>query len=131
MLISRRAAEEMVVHAREERPRECCGVLLGRDGDVIVEAVRTRNLADLPTRFLVDPQGHIDALRDGRRRGLDVVGFYHSHPESAAVPSPRDLEEASYPDCLYLIVGLAGESAEIRAFHFDGSRFTEVAFDLE
>jgi desampylase len=115
----------MVAHAREAAPDECCGLLLGRDG-VIVEAVRARNVATpATTRFVIDPKDHFDARREGRARGLDVVGFYHSHPRSGAVPSERDLEEAAYPDHLYAIVGLSAETPEVRVFTFDNGNFHE------
>src|SRR2546428_1991157 len=102
------AFDAIVAHAREAAPAECCGLLLGR-GDEIVEAVRTRNIAEQPTRFLIDPKDHIDGRRDARRRGIDVVGFYHSHPHSPAEPSDTDRAEASYADHLYLIVSLASD----------------------
>jgi proteasome lid subunit RPN8/RPN11 len=122
---SRLVIDKIVAHAREAKPRECCGVLLGKD-DEIVDAVGARNLAEEPTRYLIDPQDHILALRDGRRRGLDVIGFYHSHPHSVASPSPRDLEEASYPDCVYLIASLAAEPPDVRLFRLDARSFVGV-----
>ena len=77
-------------------------------------------------RFLIDPEDHIDARRDGRARGLDVVGFYHSHPRSAAEPSARDLAEFGYPDHLYLIVSLQREPPEIALFALDDGRFRRL-----
>jgi proteasome lid subunit RPN8/RPN11 len=117
--------DAVVAHARDAAPAECCGMLVG-SAHVIMSAVRARNLSEDPSRFLIDPKDHIQARRAARAAGLDVVGFYHSHPHSAAEPSPRDLAEASYPNHLYLIVGLAGEAAEVRLY-----RFTGEAFELE
>jgi proteasome lid subunit RPN8/RPN11 len=97
--------DEVVAHARREVPGECCGVLIG-NATTIVEAIPTRNLSDNQNRFLIDPQGHMAALRRSRALGLEVVGFYHSHPHSTAVPSVRDLDEAGYPDLLMMIVSL-------------------------
>ena len=115
----------LIAHARETAPDECCGLLLGR-GDEIVEAVRARNAAEpAATRFLIDPKDHIDARRDGRMRGLDVVGFYHSHPRSGATPSDTDLAEAAYPGSLYVIVGLGADPPEVRMFGFDNGNFRE------
>jgi proteasome lid subunit RPN8/RPN11 len=115
-VILRRAALDAVVsHARATAPAECCGVLIGAP-DAVTDARPARNLATDPNRFLIDPKEHIDARREARARRLDVVGFYHSHPRSAAVPSPTDLAEASYPDHLYLIVGLAGEQPDVRLY---------------
>lgn len=115
----------MVAHAREAAPDECCGVLLGRGG-VIVEAVRARNAAEhAATRFLIDPKDHIDARREARTRGLDVVGFYHSHPRSGAAPSDTDRAEAAYPGSLYVIVGLGADLPDVRLFEFDNGNFHE------
>jgi desampylase len=124
----------VVRHARAEAPRECCGILVGA-GDRIDEAVAARNIADRPaTRFLIDPKDHLAALKAARRRGLDVVGFYHSHPRSPADPSATDLSEASYPNHLFLIVGLGGrgadvvDGADVRLFRFASGNFLPVPF---
>jgi proteasome lid subunit RPN8/RPN11 len=127
--ISKDTLDAIVLHAREERPHECCGVLLGR-GAEIIEAVRTRNAAQEPTRFVIDPQDHVRAIRDARGRGLDVVGYYHSHPYSAAIPSPRDMAEAAYPACVHLIASLAQEAADVRAFRIDTAGFLEEPLTL-
>ena len=117
MTIAAPITEDLIAHARESRPRECCGILLGR-GDHVSLAIRARNLAEHPSRFEVDPRDHIDARRTARAHGLEVIGFYHSHPHSAAQPSPTDLSEAAYPECVHLIVGFNGEVAEIRVFRY-------------
>jgi proteasome lid subunit RPN8/RPN11 len=109
------AVEAIVAHARDAAPLECCGLLVG-EGSAIRVAVRARNLAPDPNRFLVDPKDHIDARREARRRHLAVLGFYHSHPRSAPIPSPTDLDEADYPDHLHAIVSLASDPPALRAF---------------
>ncbi len=129
MILARAACEVVVAHARRERPNECCGLLVG-SAAAVVNAVEARNLAVGPSRFLIDPQDHIRARRDARARGLDVVGFYHSHPQAEAVPSRRDLDEASYPVALYLIVGLAGPDPDLRLYRFTGTAFDATAFEL-
>jgi proteasome lid subunit RPN8/RPN11 len=122
------ALDDMVRHAREAAPDECCGLLLGR-GDEIVEALPARNIADQPaSRFLIDPHDHIECRREARARGLEVVGFYHSHPRSSSEPSPRDLDEFSYPGHLYAIVSLRGEPAEVSLFRFEAGNFQRVSF---
>jgi proteasome lid subunit RPN8/RPN11 len=121
------ALRAIVAHARADEPRECCGLLLGARGE-LAEAVPTRNLALDPNRFLIDPKEHIDARREGRRRGLEVVGFYHSHPRTPASPSPTDLADASYTDHLYVIVSLATDPAEVRVYSLIDGTFREVSF---
>jgi proteasome lid subunit RPN8/RPN11 len=123
--IYKEAVGAILAAARASAPRECCGVLLGR-ANHIVEAVQARNLSEDPDRFLVDPADHIDACRQARQRGLEVVGFYHSHPHSPARPSARDLAEVSYPEHVHLIVGLQSGSADIRLFKMSNEGFDEV-----
>ena len=126
--LARDVRDAVVAHARGCAPDECCGVLLGM-GEEIVEAVRARNIADEPaTRFLIDPEDHFAGRRAARERGLEVVGFYHSHPGSPPEPSERDIAEFSYPGHLYLIVSLSSEPAEISLFRFDHGRFQRVSF---
>jgi proteasome lid subunit RPN8/RPN11 len=118
----------MMRHAREVAPDECCGLLLAR-GDEIVEAVPARNIAEQPAvRFVIDPQDHFSARREARTRGLEVVGFYHSHPRSPAQPSARDRDEFAYPGHLYAIVSLRSEPAEVSLFRFDAGNFQRVPF---
>jgi proteasome lid subunit RPN8/RPN11 len=118
--------EAVVAHALGARPSECCGVLLGKDGE-IVEAVRTGNLAQSVNRFLIDPEDHINARRAARDRGLEVVGFYHSHPSSTPEPSATDRAEASYPNHLYLIVGLGSSPPQARLYRLASSGFLELS----
>lgn len=121
--------DAIAAHARESAPAECCGILIGR-GQELVEAVRCRNLSDNPNRFLIDPQDHFDVMRRSRAGGLEVVGFYHSHPHSAPEPSATDLAEASYPDHLYLIVGLL-DAPVFRLYRFREGLFEDVAMDID
>jgi len=114
--------DAIVSHAREAAPAECCGMLIGSAGR-IGSAIRARNIAGEPTRFLIDPADHIRARREARDAGLDVVGFYHSHPRSTPVPSDTDLAEATYPNHLYVIVGLKDEAADVRVYRFTGTEF--------
>jgi proteasome lid subunit RPN8/RPN11 len=122
--------ERLVSHARQAAPAECCGLLVGTDWR-IVDAIATRNIADRPTRFLIDPKDHIDGRRDARRRGLDVIGFYHSHPQSSAEPSARDRDEAGYRDHLYLIVGMLADPPELRVFLPTDGSFRELPLEAD
>jgi proteasome lid subunit RPN8/RPN11 len=122
VILPRAVRDAIVAHAREAAPNECCGLLVGST-HAIASAVRAGNLSEHPARFLVDPKDHIQARRDARASGLDVIGFYHSHPHSAAEPSATDLAEAAYPNHRYLIVGLVGDAVDVRLYRFTGERF--------
>jgi len=122
-LLHTSALEAVLRHAERASPRECCGVLVGRE-DEILQGVEARNLSEDPNRYLLDPADHIAIRRDARAAGLAVVGFYHSHPHSAARPSATDQAEAAYPDHLYLIAGVD----EVRLFRLAGGNFVETPF---
>jgi proteasome lid subunit RPN8/RPN11 len=75
--------------------------------------VPTRNVADDPERrYRVDPADHLRCIREGRRRGLEVIGVYHSHPRSGAQPSATDRDEG-FGGFVFLIVGLGAEVPEV------------------
>jgi proteasome lid subunit RPN8/RPN11 len=130
VILGRRAHDDIVAHAREDAPAECCGLLVGA-GESVTESVRTRNLSANPNRFEIDPADHIRVRRECRARGVDVLGFYHSHPRSAAVPSASDLVEARYPNHLYLIVSVRSDRAEVRVYRLENDGFLEVSWKLE
>ncbi len=115
--------DEILAHARSEAPLECCGLLLGRAGR-IEESVRARNALASRTRFLIEPEDHFAALRHARQLGLEILGAYHSHPRGDAVPSPRDLDEATDPELLHLIVGLP--QGTLRAYRLSDRNFRLV-----
>ena len=127
MKCRRSVVEAVVAHARDAAPAECCGVLLGFSEE-IREAARVLNLADSPTRYLLDPAEHIKIRRDARSRGIDVLGFYHSHPHSPAEPSETDVAQAEYAGSLYLIVSLSGTPAA-RLFRWSAAAFEELPLE--
>ena len=119
---------DLFAHAREEAPRECCGLLVGAAG-AVVRSVRARNAAEGNARSLVDPDDHFKALRAARTYGREIVGAYHSHPCSAPVPSPRDIAEAhGGPEFLYVIVSLL--NAEARGYRIDGGLCIDVGLSV-
>lgn len=102
-------ARELERLAREGAPEEICGLLLGH-GREVVEVVPVLNMATArTTAFRLDERAFVAALFAGEKRGLSLVGFYHSHPDGIAIPSQTDIQQALYPDALHLIIGLAGE----------------------
>jgi proteasome lid subunit RPN8/RPN11 len=115
-------------HGEQTYPHECCGVLLGRfedDGSKTVTRVapcgNTRE--DSPhNRYNIDPKELIRIQREGRERGEDIVGFYHSHPDHPAQWSPTDLADAHWIGCSYVITSVEkGKAAVTNAFELTGS----------
>jgi proteasome lid subunit RPN8/RPN11 len=111
--------DHLVAHARDEAPNECCGLLIGA-GSAVDECVRARNLQPTPSRYHLDPAVHIATNRRLRGSGRTVLGVYHSHPRSPAVPSASDVAEALYPEFVWVIVSLArADAAEVAAFRIE------------
>lgn len=121
-------------HGKESYPHECCGILLGAvQGETrIVQAVIrcTNTHKDAPqTHYEIDPRELIRAQRDARERDLEVVGFYHSHPEHPARWSPTDLEHAHWIGCSYVITSIEnGSATQTNSFVLTGSREEDKAF---
>lgn len=115
----------ILADARQASPAECCGLLLGQ-GDTIVDLTPARNAADDPTRrYVIDPHEHFQAIRAARRRALEVIGAYHSHPRSTATPSSTD-SAGAFGDFIFLIVGLGPEPPEIAAWTWVDGNFTAL-----
>jgi proteasome lid subunit RPN8/RPN11 len=113
-------------HALESRPRECCGLLSGKNG--LIEHVHPlRNDADSPeTRYFASPEDLFSAMRRIREAGQVLLGIYHSHPRAQAYPSSADVEMAFYPEALYFIISLEPR-IDLRAFRIENSRIESVA----
>jgi proteasome lid subunit RPN8/RPN11 len=120
----------ITAHAQRDLPNECCGLLLGT-AHLIDEALPAPNLLSSATRYQLDPRVHLDAIRRLRGTARAVVGAYHSHPRSAAVPSARDIAEAHYAEFVWLIVSLESGEGVCRAWRIDQARPEEMALIVE
>jgi proteasome lid subunit RPN8/RPN11 len=115
-------------HGEETYPHECCGVLLGRLNDdgtrVVTSIARCGNTRtdSAHNRYHIDPGELVRVQREGRERGEDIVGFYHSHPDHPARWSSTDLAEAHWFGCSYLITSVEkGQAAITNSFELTGS----------
>lgn len=120
--LTRAQVDEMIEHAREEYPNECCGLLAGR-GTRVEYLFRGKNADQSPFTYRLDPREQLRFFKDIDARGLELLGIYHSHTQSPAYPSRTDVAQAFYPDAAYVIVSLEHrEAPEVRAFRIrDGS----------
>lgn len=129
-----RAVVNQLLHSAQLYPeREVCGLIGARCG-IPATVYVVDNIAEPPeSRFSLDPQHHIAAIRTMRECGEELFAIFHSHPSSPAEPSDLDLEQAAYPDALYLIISLGTRGVlELRAFRLEASgRFAEVPLQLQ
>ena len=130
MKLSQQLLRQIHRHLESGYPDEACGVMLGKGG-VIPEVVAADNQrTDLPAsggesarnRYLIDPLAYMKIEREADKRGLNVIGIYHSHPDVAARPSKFDLENA-WPNLSYLIVSVAkGKAVESNSWRLREDR---------
>jgi proteasome lid subunit RPN8/RPN11 len=132
--IGRNQYDSLRRHGEETYPHECCGALLGQaDGDerVVTSVVRCGNTrTDSPqNRYHIDPKELIHIQREGRARGEDIVGFYHSHPDHPARWSQTDLAEAHWFGCSYVITSVEkGKAAITNSFELTGREENDKKF---
>jgi proteasome lid subunit RPN8/RPN11 len=128
--LSRTDYEAIRTHGEETYPHECCGILLGsidekNDGTRIVTSIaRAGNTRtdSAHNRYNIDPRELVRIQREGRARGEDIVGFYHSHPDHPAHWSKTDLAEAHWFGCSYVITSVEkGKAVLTNSFELTGS----------
>jgi proteasome lid subunit RPN8/RPN11 len=118
--------EEIVAHARDELPNECCGLIAAENGRA-VKLFRAENAEASPVRYGLDPREQYKIMMEIDRSGWMLGAIYHSHTRSPAYPSQTDVNLAFYPDALYLILSLEdAERPELRAYRIVGTEIEEV-----
>jgi proteasome lid subunit RPN8/RPN11 len=135
--------EALRAHGEETYPHECCGVLLGKNepgtGNRVQQLVRAGNTRtdSAHNRYNIAPQELVKIQRQARGLGLDIVGFYHSHPDHPAQWSPTDFAEAHWLGCSYLITSVEnGKAAVTNSFLLTGTteedkKFEDEAIEIE
>lgn len=129
--LPRTLVNKILAHAQHSPEDEVCG-LIGAEDDKAVDIYPVKNVAEDPhTLFQMDPKQQIDAMREMREQGHELFAIYHSHPHTPAAPSATDLEQANYPDALYLIISLNTTGVlEMRGFHLEGGKASEVELKI-
>jgi [CysO sulfur-carrier protein]-S-L-cysteine hydrolase len=128
MRISRANWDELVAHAREEAPNECCGYLRASNG-AVQEVTRAENLRSSPYGYELDPKSLL-AANELDDEGFGV-GIYHSHPRSSPEPSQTDINLALYPHWTYLIVSLERGEPSVRAWRIEDGKVDEEELVVE
>ena len=131
MKIARSLLDQIVAHARQDAPDECCGLVGAADGRA-TSVHATTNTVRSPLRFEIDGMElyrTMEAIEDG---GAELGAVYHSHTRSAPYPSQTDINfSRNWPGIEWIIVGLAGDEPEIRSYTIDGRTVTEVELEVE
>jgi [CysO sulfur-carrier protein]-S-L-cysteine hydrolase len=128
--ISRQLLEEVVAHAREEAPNECVGMIAASDGEAVA-VHRARNRAASPFRYEIDGMEQYRIQTAIEDAGQELGAIYHSHTRSAPEPSQTDINLAFYPEALYVIVGLQGREADVRAWRIVDGTVTEATLEVD
>jgi proteasome lid subunit RPN8/RPN11 len=132
MRIAQSLIDEMVAHAREDLPNECCGMVGGADGEASV-VIPVINSAASPLRFEMDPQGQYNALKSIEDAGKEMLAIYHSHTKSAAYPSQTDVNQAvNWPDAIWVIVSLEdSENPVVKGYWLKDLKVADVELVVE
>jgi proteasome lid subunit RPN8/RPN11 len=132
--LSQQVYDALRQHGEETYPHECCGVLLGRfeaGVNAVEDAIRAGNTRtdSAHNRYHIAPQELVKIQRVGRERGLDIVGFYHSHPDHPAQWSPTDFAEAHWIGCSYVITAVEkGAARQTNSFLLSGTTEDDKLF---
>jgi [CysO sulfur-carrier protein]-S-L-cysteine hydrolase len=131
MRIPREVYDQMLEHAREEAPNESCGILGGRDGGATT-LYRATNAEHSPLRYTLDPNDLFRiTFQEIPANEEEMLAIYHSHTASPAYPSQTDINLATYPDSVYLIVSLAEGEEPLRGFRITDGEVNEVELTVE
>ncbi|MGA2469858.1 MAG: M67 family metallopeptidase [Solirubrobacteraceae bacterium] len=138
MKIDQDLYDELVAHALEDAPNECCGLVAAKDG-VATRVYRAGNLHASPLRYEIEAAEMFRLLDEIEQAGWDLGAIYHSHTRSAPYPSQTDIgiavrgnpPQAQWPGTLYVIVGVASpQEPDVRAYRIDGDGVEEVALSV-
>ncbi len=134
LTVPKRLAQEMIEHAREDAPNECCGILAGASS-AVQHVYRARNIDRSPVKYTIDPQDMARIFSDADKAGQEILAFYHSHTFSEAYPSVTDVKLAPPSDLFdyqYVIVSLADSANPVvRSFRIEGKQVVEVKVTIE
>lgn len=136
VVIKQQALNEMLDHAEEYYPNECCGFFYGGDGDIreitLAQRVTNAKEGDQRRRFQIDPKDYQEAERYAVENDLDLLGVYHSHPDHPAEPSEHD-RKVAMPYFSYIIISVPqGVAASTRSWQLNEEReFEEEALETK
>lgn len=131
LIIPRKLTQQILHLAQISPDREVCGLIGGHD-NIACSCYPVDNISEQPdSRFELDPEQQIAAMKTLRDKGEQLLAIYHSHPSAAAEPSARDRQLASYPEAVYLIISLNTKGVlEMRGFHIEDGQAREIQLTM-
>jgi proteasome lid subunit RPN8/RPN11 len=129
MKLTKGQIDELIAHARDEDPNECCG-MIGAANGAATSIYKARNAEASPLRYNLDPADQFRIMTAMEDRDEELAAIYHSHTKSPAYPSQTDINLAAYPDALYVIVSLLEGEEPVRAFRIEDGNVEEVELDV-
>ena len=131
MKIARDLYDEMIEHAREEAPNECCGMVGSSNGEALA-VYRAVNAEASPLRFRIDPEEQLELNNRMEEAGLELGAIYHSHTRTEPRPSQTDINFAKlWPGVLWIIVGLADGEVDVRTWRIDDGKVADAELVVE
>lgn len=129
--LPRTLVNTILSQAQASPEAEICGLIAGKDGQAS-RCYPVSNSAPHPEcRYQMEPKAQIEAMRQMRENGEALIAIYHSHPHTPATPSSTDIEEASYPDAVYLIISLDTTGVlQMSAFEIARGRASPLPLEL-
>ncbi len=129
--IDRTIINQLLSHALHAPEQEVCGLIGAHDGTPRRVYPVSNVAAEADHLFAMDPQQQIDAMRRMRENGETLFAIYHSHPHAPAAPSALDLQQAAYPEALYLIVSLNTKGVlEMQAYRLHDQQVNPVELEM-
>ena len=131
LYIKRPFYQAMLAHLQANYPLEACGILAGAT-NLVTQLYAIDNVLASPVAYEMDPQQQLQAMIDLEERGWEMVAIFHSHPTGPEHPSPTDIAQAYYPECIYIIVSLIDRNQPVvRGFRIDNGRYHEFQLNVE
>jgi len=118
--------DELIAHAQEDAPNECCGIIAGKDGSA-AKLFRAKNAEASPYRYSVDSDDLFRIFRECEANDWSFLAIYHSHTASEAYPSATDVRLAFWPEAYYILISLRDAAPVVRAFRILDGAITEEA----
>lgn len=125
VIIPQHIFDEMIAHCKKGCPCEACGILAG-EGNMVSKIYAMTNTEKSPVSYLLDSKEQFNVMKDMRENNISMVAIFHSHPSSAAYPSPTDVNLAFYEDTVYVIVSLIESTPVVKGFSIKEGKIEEV-----